>query len=153
ENSHLFRGHPIREEYEDAHHEIGGILEVFDASEVEVVPLFFAEATPGGLIIRETFERLVGELLEELATQGPWDGIQLCAHGGAVAEDEPDIDGHWSGLVINLVGHQLLIVCSLEPHANVSPMMVEATDARVSYATKPHLDQREAGRKAARMML
>lgn len=153
ENSHLFRGHPIREEYEDAHHEIGGILEVFDASEVEVIPLFFAEATPGGLITRETFDRLVGELLEELATQGPWDGIQLCAHGAAVAEDYPDMDGHWLSLVRNLVGHQIPIVCSLDPHANVSPMMVEATDALVSYATNPHLDQRETGRKAARMML
>ena len=153
ENGHLFRGSQIREEYQDAYHEIGGILEVFDASEVEIVPLFFAEATPGGIITRETCERLISEILEELESHGPWDGVQLCTHGAAVGDGYPDMDGSWLSRVRQLTGNEIPIVCSLDPHANVSPVMAEATDALVSYATNPHLDQRETGMKAARMML
>src|SRR5690625_3600554 len=66
QNGHLLYGEDIRSEYENAHHEIGGIIEVFDQSDVEIVPLFFAEATPGGTIIEATFNRLIEEIISAL---------------------------------------------------------------------------------------
>lgn len=152
-DSHLLTGTEIRKEYASAHHEVGGILEVFDQSEVEIVPLFFAEATPGGALSRETYEKLCGLMLEQLEQQGPWDGIVLCAHGAAVAENYPDMDGDWLTRVRTLAGPEIPIVATIDPHANVSEQMIAMTDGIVAYATNPHLDQRETGRKAARMML
>jgi microcystin degradation protein MlrC len=51
-----------------------------------------------------------------------------------------------------LVGADVPIVATLDAHANVSPQMVAATDALVAYRTNPHLDQHEAGQRAARIM-
>lgn len=152
-DSHLLSGQEIREEYADAHHEVGGILEVFDESDTEIVPLFFAEATPGGALRKDTYEKLCSLLLETLKEQGPWDGIVLCAHGAAVAESYPDMDGDWLTRVRNMVGAEIPIVATIDPHANVSEQMIAMTDGIVAYATNPHLDQRETGRKAARLLL
>src|SRR5690606_12926444 len=153
EQGHLFRGEGIRTEYGDAFHEIGGILEVFEGAEVEIVPLYFAEATPAGTITSDTYERLVTELCATLESEGPWDGAMLCAHGAAVAEGYPDMDGDWLMKVRRLLGSEVPIVTTIDPHANVSEQMIEATDAIVAYATNPHLDQRDTGKKAARWML
>ncbi|MBY5956951.1 M81 family metallopeptidase [Membranicola marinus] len=153
QNGHLFYDQAIREEYQEAHHEIGGILEVFDKSNVDIYPLFFAEATPGGMITKDTYLQLVSDLLSKLQEYGPWDGVMVCAHGAAVAEEYPDMDGDWLSQVRQQVGGQVPVVCTIDPHANVSTRMINATDAMVAYSTNPHLDQRETGRKAARLML
>src|SRR5690606_17347337 len=139
EQGHLFHGEAIRREYRDAFHEIGGILEEFDDADVEIVPLFFAEATPAGTITAETYDRLVSELCQALEKDGPWDGAMLCAHGAAVAEKHPDMDGDWLTEVRQILGPEAPVVCTIDPHANVSNRMIDATDAIVSYATNPHL--------------
>ncbi|GAA5221524.1 M81 family metallopeptidase [Membranihabitans marinus] len=153
EDGHLMFGEDIRREYADAHHEIGGILEVFDSTDIEIVPLVYAEATPGGKLTRKTYEKLLELMVSALRDSGSFDGIMVCPHGAAVAETYPDMDGHWLKLVRLLVGDHVPIVCTLDPHANVSPAMVDATNALVAYSSNPHLDQRETGRKAAKLML
>ena len=153
ENGHLFYGADIRDEYQGAHHEVGGILEVFDESGVVIVPMFFASATPGGMLSKDTYNRLVSVILKKLRQQGPWDGVMICAHGAAVADGFPDMDGDWFNRIRNLVGNQIPMVCTIDPHANVSIQMVEVTDAIIAYSTNPHLDQRQTGQKAARLML
>ncbi len=44
-------------------------------------------------------------------------------------------------------------MASLDPHANLSAAMVAATTAITSYRSNPHLDQRETGVRAARLLL
>ena len=46
----------------------------------------------------------------------------------------------------------LPIIATMDPHANLSQAMVEATDALIAYRTNPHLDQRETGENAAALM-
>jgi microcystin degradation protein MlrC len=45
------------------------------------------------------------------------------------------------------------IIGTLDPHANLSPAMIEATDALTAYRTNPHLDQRDRGFEAANLMV
>ena len=49
-NGHWLKENAICEEYKNAFHEIGGMLEVLNKNMVDVVPVMFAEATPGGTI-------------------------------------------------------------------------------------------------------
>ena len=44
------------------------------------------------------------------------------------------------------------IVTTLDLHANLTETMVRATNALVAYRTNPHLDQRERGQEAARLI-
>lgn len=152
-NGHLLFGDAIRSEYANAFHEVGGILEVLDVSSHEVLPLVFAEATPGGIVTREAVDYLFGRIQNEIRDKGPFDGIMVTPHGAGVSEKHPDLDGWWLTQLRALVGDRVPIIGTLDPHGNVSQAMVEATDALIAYKTNPHIDQRETGRLAAELML
>lgn len=153
EKGHLLYGENIRGEYNNAFHEIGGMLEVMDTSGVEAVPVFFAEATPGGIITDETLRFLYEKISQGIKDSGPFDGILVAVHGAAVAETFPDMDGWWLEKLRALVGGSTPIVGTLDPHANVSQRMIDATDALVAYKTNPHVDQRATGTQAARLLV
>jgi microcystin degradation protein MlrC len=77
----------------------------------------------------------------------------VAPHGATVSEPFPDVDGHWLGELRRRVGPEMPIIGTLDPHANLSPAMVAATNALIAYRTNPHLDQRARGIDAARMMI
>lgn len=153
ENGHLLQGESIRLEYASAYHEIGGMLKVMDSEGIEVVPVYFAEATPGGVISSDTYRNLTQQMLLQLAQVDELDGCLVAAHGAAVSEDYRDMDGEWLEQLRQAIGPDIPIVGTLDLHANVSQKMVDATDALVIYKENPHLDQRERGEDAARILV
>jgi microcystin degradation protein MlrC len=152
-NGHYMKGTAIRKEYHAAHHEIGGMIEVIDQYEMELVPILYAEATPGGIISSETYNTLVEDMFSELQTVLPVDGCLVVPHGAGVSEEFPDMDGHWLSLLRQIVGDNVPIIGTLDLHANVSPLMTSSTDALVSYKQNPHTDQRERGKEAANLLI
>lgn len=152
-NGHWLKGPEIIREYRTAFHELGGMIEVLEKHDVEIIPLSFAEATPGGTISASAYEILLAQLKEQLKQVVPVDGCLVALHGAAVSENYPDMDGHWLSIVRNIVGEETPMVGTLDLHANVSQTMVDVTDALISYSTNPHIDQRETGRKAAELLL
>ena len=150
---HLIYGEDIRQEYGQAFHEVGGMLEVLDHSEVEVVPLMFAEGIPSGIVQAGTLSDLSDQMITALKNHGPFDGVLVAPHGAAVSESHPDMDGWWLQQLRAFIGHKPPIIGTLDPHANVSQSMIDATDALVAYKTNPHVDQRETGKQAARLMV
>ncbi|WGQ10596.1 M81 family metallopeptidase [Pedobacter gandavensis] len=149
---HLFYGSEIVDRYEQAHHEIAGFMEGMASADVELIPIFFADIIPGGRIDKLTYDRLKFELLTALEPVLPLDAIYVAAHGAAVSEEIRDVDGDWLQELRKKVGQETPILGSLDPHANVSMAMQEATDALIAYATNPHLDQRMTGRKVADLL-
>jgi microcystin degradation protein MlrC len=107
------------------------------------VPLLFAAAGPCGLITRDAFEQLTGEMLALLRERGPWDGVLLAQHGAAVADGHPDADGDFVARVREVVGHGVPVGVCLDMHANVSQRMIEHSTVTVIYRTNPHVDPRE----------
>lgn len=148
----LATGEAVRDYYRHAHHEAAGFFEGLKDEGIEAVPIFAATATPGGTIEQATFELLRQMLADQLLRAGELHGLLISAHGAAVAECEPDADGHWIGRVRAAVGPRLPIVCTIDPHANLSPVMVCATDALIPYRTNPHVDQKERGFEAAALI-
>lgn len=153
-NGYWLAGDAICGEYRGAHHEISGVIEVITAcSDMELVPVLYAMATPGGIILKETYETIVDEMMLLLSKVLPVDGCIVVPHGAGVAAGYPDMDGHWLTLLREKLDAHIPITGTLDPHANVSPAMIAATDALVAYATNPHIDQRETGRRAAGMLV
>lgn len=142
----------IRAAYAESHHEVGGMIEGMDAAGIEVVGILSAQCTPSGTVTAETYDALRATALQGLADAGRLDGILVAPHGAGVSENEPDMDGHWVSLVRDQVGLDVPIVCTLDPHANVAPRLVDACDALITYRTNPHLDQRARGLEAADLM-
>lgn len=152
-NGQYLKGEAIRKEYQHAHNEIGGMLEVLDKEGIEAIPLLFASATPGGTIAAETYNFILNEMLAELDKVLPVDACLVIPHGAGVSEEYPDMDGHWLSRVRERLGDSIPIVGTLDLHANVSELMVASTNALVAYKQNPHVDMRQRGIEAANLLV
>ena len=152
-------GEAIRERLADSHHEIGGFLaglqecHAMGNGAVEAVPLLATRATPAGVIESAAWEQLTERMLELVTAAGTLDGLLVAPHGAAVSQLARDADGYWLTRLREHVGESLPIIGTIDAHANLSEQMVDACDALIAYRTNPHLDQRERGMEAARLMV
>jgi microcystin degradation protein MlrC len=149
----LATGQAVRDRLAGTHHEVAGMFHALDEAGEEAVPVFAARAMPYGVIEAAAIDRLLGQMFSELEKAGPLDGILVAPHGATVSQPYPDVDGHWLTELRRRVGPSVPIIGTLDPHANLSPAMVEAATALIAYRTNPHLDQRARGIDAARMAL
>lgn len=148
----ILAGEEVRQHFATAHHEVRGFFDGLTAANIEAVPIFAARALPFGIIEKAAFEKLISIMLLELQAAGRLDGLLVAPHGATVAEDHLDADGDWLSQVRRRVGPGLPIIGTLDPHANLSPAMVAATNALISYQTNPHIDQEQRGLEAAKLM-
>ncbi|MGH9243742.1 MAG: M81 family metallopeptidase [Acidimicrobiales bacterium] len=127
---------------------LGGMLA---GTGFEPVPLVSAGAWPSGRITGDTLSVLLARLEVALSRVGKLDGLLLDVHGAMVAEGEDDVEQAVVRLIRRLVGDvPLVVVCDL--HGNPSDGMTSRCDAVVVYDTYPHVDMRERGEDAARIM-
>jgi microcystin degradation protein MlrC len=148
----LCEGEEVRHRLAGSHHEVGGFFTGLAEAGLTAVPIFAARALPYGTIEAEAFTELQHRLLKALTHAGPLDGLLVAPHGATVAENAPDADGAWLSAVREQVGPDMPIIGTLDLHANLSPAMVAACTALISYRSNPHLDQKQRGLDAARMM-
>jgi len=118
----------------------------------DLVPLLWTSGGAGGLVTRDAFERIAGSLVGRLSEALPVDAVYLDLHGAMVTEDFEDGEGELLRRVRAAVGPAIPVVASLDYHANVTPQMVELTDALIAYRTYPHVDRIETGQFSARAM-
>jgi microcystin degradation protein MlrC len=131
-----------------------GALAVADAAGVVVIPLAWCFANPAGPVQDEAFERIAALICAELSLaldEAPLDGVYLDLHGAAVVESFPDAEGELLRRVRAIVGDTPITI-SLDPHANLTSQMVTLADAVVPFRTYPHVDMKEAGAQAMRLL-
>jgi len=148
----LAQGEQVRERFAASHHEVGGFFAGLAEQRIDAVPVFAARALPFGVITADAYAELMRMLWENLGRAGPLDGILVAPHGATVAASSPDADGQWLTDLRRAVGPAMPIIGTLDPHANLSQAMVDACDALIAYRTNPHLDQKQRGVEAARLM-
>lgn len=148
----LLTGAAVRERYAGSHHEIGGFFTGLEQAGVEALPIFAARAYPYGTVTAEAFATLTAIMRDAVAAAGPLDGYLVAPHGATVSADFPDADGAWLTQLRRQVGPDVPIIGTLDPHANLSPQMVAATDALFAYRTNPHIDQFARGQEAAALI-
>lgn len=118
-----------------------------------------AAAPPLGIVTRDAFDRITAPILT-LARRhlGGLDGILLALHGAMVADLDPDLedgeDGEGALLarLRDIVGPDMPIAITLDPHANVTQRMCDLSNIIVSYKTYPHVDMRERAEQAADLL-
>ncbi|MFM9941354.1 MAG: M81 family metallopeptidase [Hyphomicrobiaceae bacterium] len=118
----------------------------------DIVPLLWTSGGAGGLVTADAYERIVGELIGRLSEAMPVDAVYLDLHGAMVSAPFEDGEGELLRRVRAVVGANVPIAISLDYHSNVTPEMVEHSDALVAYRTYPHVDRPETGQHAARAM-
>ena len=134
----------------DKNTELAGLLDTGQDYNWDITHVISAGAGPGGIVTREAFEALTAPLIA--AAADGWDGIFLMLHGAMVTEFCDDGEGEILRRLRAVVGPDLPIAVTLDPHANVSTAMCDLAQILISYTTYPHLDFRATGRRAAELL-
>ena len=151
----LRSGLPMLDEIRGTSLAIAGALAEAEGAGAVPVPLTWCFANPAGPVQDQAFERITALICAGLVhalADGPLDGIFLDLHGAAMAASFPDAEGELLRRVRHVLGDVPTTV-SLDPHANLTADMVERCDAAVPYRTYPHVDMKEAGTQAMRLLL
>jgi microcystin degradation protein MlrC len=152
----LFRGEEILQRFRGANTCTGGFIDGAREHGVELAPLLWTFAYPGGLIRREDYESLKQEFFDRLradeAQHGPAAGALIDLHGAMVVEGIDDADGDFLAAVRHALGPDRPIVVTTDLHANHTRRRAELADAIIGYDTYPHIDMAERGREAAALI-
>lgn len=129
---------------------LAGFIEAAEANGWELVPTISCGASPSAHVTKDAYERIVQEIVDGIAAAGPLDAVYLDLHGAMVTEHLDDGEGEIAARVRKIIGKDMPFVVSLDLHANVTPELVEHTDALIAYRTYPHVDMADTGRASAK---
>ncbi len=135
---------------------IAGAIAALEEAGAEIAPLSWGFANPAGPVTAEAFERLAALIFHDLQAAldaGPVDGVYLDLHGAMVAEGFPDAEGELLRRARAILGPDIPITASLDPHCNLTAAMVAHADALAPFRTYPHVDMREAGARAVALLI
>ncbi|OWT65824.1 M81 family metallopeptidase [Candidimonas nitroreducens] len=147
----LLRGAEIAPATRGMNLAISGFIEAAERDGHCLAPLLWCSANPSGPVQREAYEQVAGELEAMLSRQPALDALFLDLHGAMVAQHLQDGEGELLRR-LRRVRPGLPIVAALDFHANLSPAMLEHSDALVAYRSYPHVDMAETGRRAGAML-
>jgi microcystin degradation protein MlrC len=120
---------------------------------IELHPILTGRASSLGMVDDSSFETHVSTLIRQLQeATPPFDGVFLNLHGAMVVESHREGDAELVRRVRAAMGPTFPIVVLHDFHANVSPSIVEQSTVLITYKEHPHLDMKERGAQAARIM-
>ena len=125
----------------------GAILSAQSHPDIEIVPLVWASAEPGGIVADDAFNDMADMMLTGLAKAGQIDALYLDLHGAMVSAYYPDGEGELLRRLRQQLGQDIPIGVSLDLHANITDQMVSLSDIITIYRTYPHLDMADTGRR------
>ncbi|KLN59062.1 microcystin degradation protein MlrC [Kiloniella spongiae] len=134
-----------------ANTELAGVLDTARFHDWDVTHVISAAAGPGGRVTDKAFDHLCEPLMAAAET-GKWDGILLMLHGAMVTVSHDDGEGEILRRLRAIIGPDVPIAVTLDPHANVSTAMCELAQILVSFTTYPHVDIRVTGCRTAELL-
>ncbi len=131
--------------------ELAGFLDAGRAHGWQVNHVLSAAAGPSGKIRRKAFDWLCEPIITAIENH-QYDGLLLGLHGAMGLDFREDGEGELLRRIRSLVGKEMPIAITLDPHANVSRQMSALADIIVSFKTYPHIDMRDTGRQAGEIL-
>jgi microcystin degradation protein MlrC len=102
-------------------------------------------AEPAGLIKRQAYEELRDEILDQLKTAMPVDGVVLGLHGAMVAQGYDDCEGDLLTRIRDIVGPECIVAAEFDPHSHLTQKRMAALDVAAAFLEFPHTDFYERG--------
>lgn len=146
-------GQTAVDRFRGVNEELAGFLDLAEEKGWRMTHTVSAHATPGARVSREAYEHIAGLICDGArAHRDRLDGVLLALHGSMVPVFCEDGEGELLARLRAILGPDLPIAVTLDLHAMATPAMVEAAQIFVSYKTYPHIDMRDTGRHAARLL-
>jgi len=130
---------------------LGGFIAVADEAGATIEVAVAAEAAPSGVVEDDAYEAIAAPILDAVRAGG-WDAILLDLHGAMVVRSHEDGEGELLRR-IRAIDPRTPIGVVLDMHANLYDDIVRHATVVTGYHTYPHVDVREAGMLAARIVL
>ena len=147
-------GQTAIDRFRDVNEELAGFLDVAEAEGWRLTHTVSAHATPGARVARDAFDHIAGLICAGAeAHKNSLTGVLLSLHGSMVPVFCEDGEGELLARLRAILGPDLPIAVTLDLHAMVTPAMVAQAQILVSYKTYPHIDMRDTGRHAARLLV
>lgn len=134
-----------------ANTELAGFLDVGRDQAWRVNHVLSAAAGPSGSVRRATFDWLCDPIISTIRLH-QFDGILLGLHGAMDLDYCDDGEGELLRRIRSVVGEDMPIAITLDPHANVTSQMCALADIIISFKTYPHIDIRDTGRQAGEIL-
>ncbi|MEA2586570.1 MAG: hypothetical protein QOF33_4655, partial [Thermomicrobiales bacterium] len=150
---HLWYGDDLIAGLQGTNTEVAGFLDVLAENGCQPLPTLATFAMSGAPVAADAYATLRDQLLERLEAVRPFDAVLLALHGAMVTTEEDDPDGATLAAVRALIGPDVPLVVTMDLHANLTERCCEHADAIVGFRTAPHIDLRETGQRAARLLL
>jgi microcystin degradation protein MlrC len=97
-------------------------------------------AEPAGMVAQATYEELRDEILDQLKAAMPVNGVLLGLHGAMVAQGYEDPEGDLLSRIRAIVGPDVLVGATLDPHSHLTAKRVAAANFLVAFKEFPHTD-------------
>jgi microcystin degradation protein MlrC len=107
-------------------------------------------ASPGGPVVEQDLQVIIGEITAGIAATGP-DAVYLSLHGALIGSGTPCADLEIVRAVRRIIGAKPLVV-TFDLHANVPEALAAHVDILVGYKTHPHVDMYETAKKALTLL-
>ncbi len=146
------RGQDILTLSANANNTPAGFIEGANRYGLTLHPTVIAGPQTIGTVLDSAFETLTKELIDRLKQAPKLDGILLFLHGTMVTESYPHADAEIVRRVRQAFGDRIPLIVVHDFHANVSEEIVKMTTALITYKECPHLDAKDRGVQAAKIM-
>jgi microcystin degradation protein MlrC len=142
----------MQTEHAKANTTVAGYLEGAARYGFTIHAIMAANAAPKGPVAADAFETMAAELIRRLRAAPKLDGVLMPLHGAMVVENIPSGDAELVRRVRAAMGAAMPIVVTHDFHANITPEIVRDCDALITYKENPHIDPKDRGLQAARII-
>lgn len=132
--------------------DVGGAVNACNELDIEAVPLLYALAQPSGIIDRTSYDGFVAELLDQLASQAPIDGVVLTLHGAGVVDGIADLEADLVAQVRTALGRAIPIAATFDLHGNITAAMTDNLQGAFACEQYPHIDLHVQGERAVQFI-
>jgi microcystin degradation protein MlrC len=130
---------------------LGGFIAVAEEAGAAIEVAVAAEAPPSGVVEDDAYEAIAAPVLDAVRAGG-FDAILLDLHGAMVTRSHEDGEGELLRR-IRAIDPKTPVGVVLDMHANIYDDIVRNATVVTGYHTYPHVDVRESGIRAARIVL
>jgi len=148
----LIDGEEMGPRFKGTRNEVGGYIDQAATYGWEPVYAAAANATPSGMLTKETWETIRDKILGAAKKAGKLDAVCLSLHGAMVTETEDDAEGALLEALRGVIGPDVPMVATLDLHANATLRMAKHANALVSFRTYPHIDGYDRAVQAAALV-
>lgn len=136
----IFRGDASIRSPEGVGYLLAELRRIAESDGHEIVEGLSTEAQPSGPVIQEVYETLRDEIVAGVRAALPLDAVVLMLHGAMVAQAHDDCEGDLLARIREVVGPDVPIAATLDPHCHFTELMQCAANILIAYKEYPHTD-------------